>query len=511
MRGAREAKGEVLYFVDGHTECNTGWLEPLLSRIAENRNTLVVPNVDPIQWDTLAYLKVAGDYLGAFDWNLIYFYKPIPQHITDARIRKTDPIPNPIMVGCAHAIDRNYFFETGAYDASMEIWGGENIEHSFRLWMCGGKVEMIPCSKVGHIFKPLLPYSFGIHGSGTIKRNLVQVAEVWMDNYKDYFYATQDKLPPIDVKSMLKRKKLRHDLKCKSFDWYMKTIISDMPIPPTEALYFGKITPENEGGRCFIIKNNELRVAQCEFESWKSVTFAIDRHGRFKFEDQCIGVERNSNENPENLYIDQNCNNSISLWRYDTVFKQIRVSPKDLCLEEDVNSHTIKTKKCDKENTKQKWNFEITFDFTRKHNVLKTSMEHQMIPRKAIRFGAMINIEQNYCLNIGNINEYEMIPCEDQLSVYQIIHLNKDKRLICGDKCVIVTDQNKLGIETCNKQSHSQQIWEYNGHTMHFYTNKNSHRLCWTFLPEKSSIDLILCNVSNVHQRWKFLSSSRQT
>ena len=118
-----EAKGEVLYFADGHTECNTGWLEPLLSRIAENRNTLVVPNVDPIQWDTLAYLKVAGDYLGAFDWNLIYFYKPIPQHITDARIRKTDPIPNPIMVGCAHAIDRNYFFETGAYDASMEIWG----------------------------------------------------------------------------------------------------------------------------------------------------------------------------------------------------------------------------------------------------------------------------------------------------------------------------------------------------------------------------------------------------
>ena len=80
-------------------------------------------------------------------------------------------------------MDRLYFHELGEYDSGMEVWGGENLELSFRLWMCGGSLEIVPCSRVGHVFRKRRPYGSKPGEEDTMIRNSLRVAKVFFCSY----------------------------------------------------------------------------------------------------------------------------------------------------------------------------------------------------------------------------------------------------------------------------------------------------------------------------------------
>lgn len=88
------------------------------------------------------------------------------------------------MLGCAFAIRRDYFFDLGGYDEKLMIWNGENYELSLKLWLCGGQLLAVPCSRIAHTFR-MSSESQKMKNSKYETRNLKRIVEVWFDDYKE--------------------------------------------------------------------------------------------------------------------------------------------------------------------------------------------------------------------------------------------------------------------------------------------------------------------------------------
>ena len=134
------------------------------------------------------------------------------------------------------------------FDEGLEVWGGENLELSFRAWQCNSRVHTIPCSRVGHVFKNF-PYKFDGDKDRIVQKNLMRVADTWMDGMRKYFYATTRiydfkhvEFTTEEKKEVMDRKNaLREKFKCHNFEWFMYFVIPWVEPPPMHAVFYGEV------------------------------------------------------------------------------------------------------------------------------------------------------------------------------------------------------------------------------------------------------------------------------
>ncbi|XP_037072110.1 polypeptide N-acetylgalactosaminyltransferase 16-like, partial [Pollicipes pollicipes] len=244
IRGASTAAGDHLVFLDSHCEVNRRWLEPLLAAVFQEPKAVVSPVLDVIDSQTFEYRSSNPHLRGGFGWSLRRRRLNSSAAIDPD---STSPFTSPVLLGGVFLISREWFDRLGQFDPGLEVWGSEDLELSLKAWTCGGRVLVAPCSRVGHVLRRRHPYTFPEGNVQTSLRNSKRVAEVWMDEYKRFFYQRRPAATGVSCGDISDRRALRRSLQCRSFGWYIDEVYPEIRPPVDDQRAYGQLS---QGGRC---------------------------------------------------------------------------------------------------------------------------------------------------------------------------------------------------------------------------------------------------------------------
>ena len=221
--GANAAQGDIVMFLDCHVKPATDWWKPIVSNIETNYKRVVMPIITNLDVDTWTDVSPPGQGNGAakcyitmdaeFKW-----FTGQSQHDQQDGVNYV-----PVLSGGLLAISKQWWEETGGYDEEMQIWGGENIDQSLRVWLCGGEIVSAPDSRVAHMWR--VPEKASTHARYRSKGNVAttnrfRATTMWFGEFNEKVkkFPEFSAIPDQNVDNIRAH---TNNLQCKNFRWYI--------------------------------------------------------------------------------------------------------------------------------------------------------------------------------------------------------------------------------------------------------------------------------------------------
>lgn len=220
--------------------------------------------------------------------------------------------------------------------------------------MCGGNLLIVPCSHVGHVFRKQTPYTFPGGTSRVIFRNNRRLIDVWTDEYAAYFHKIIPELNNIDSGDLSSRRKLKSDLQCQSFKWYLNNIYPEAPIP-IDFYHVGSIRNvdlnyclDTMGRKA----NEDVGASHCHGQGGNQV-FEYSKDHKLKVGNICADASAAAGSVRFSHCVQ---GTRSQQWDYDNQHQQFRNRQTSACLAiDDRNNNIVISISCNTDSKLQKW------------------------------------------------------------------------------------------------------------------------------------------------------------
>jgi polypeptide N-acetylgalactosaminyltransferase len=223
----------------------------------------------------------------------------------------------------------------------------------------------VPCSRILHLSKSHTAYRTSGDGTDFIGRNLKRVAEVWLDDYKKYFYrGDQKRYDKIDAGDLSKQFELKKKLKCKPFKYFLDVVAPEMlERYPIEPQYFATGAIQNQVTKLCVsvdhlIYHKPLIMVECSANlkaPRKGTDFTLTFERSIKYNDtndQCFAGESLGLENCHHQGRTQH-------WVFNITTRMLYYPYDDKCVAGTGLNSQVLLDDCNEKSPFQKWRWDV--------------------------------------------------------------------------------------------------------------------------------------------------------